>query len=119
LFCGNQSLPRSGEGTKLLAILEKAMREENFFDLELDSVRETVQYYKNNGFHLRNNTDKPGSYTIDLQKNLRAASNWSKIKDSLGPKDTKMLSIMYSKRKNSRAKGKKTKGIKGRKSRKL
>jgi len=119
LFCGNQSLPRSGEGTKLLAILEKAMREENFFDLALDSVRETVQYYKNNGFHLRNNTDKQRSYTIDLEKNLRAASNWSKIRSSLAPKDTKMLSIMYSKRKNSRAKGLKGKKTKSRKIRKL
>jgi hypothetical protein len=113
LFCGNQSLPRSGEGTKLLAILEKAMREENFFDLVLDSVRETVDYYKNNGFHLRNNTDKQRSYTIDLEKNLRAASNWSKIRSSLAPNDTKLLSIMYSKRKNSRAKG--LKGLKGKK----
>ena len=121
LLCGNQSLPRSGEGTKLLAILEKAMREENFFDLALDSVRETVQYYKNNGFHLRNNTDKQRSYTIDLEKNLRAASNWSKIRSSLAPNDTKMLSIMYSKRKSmakglksKKTKGKKTKGKKSR-----
>ena len=110
LFCGNQALPPTGEGTKLLKILERASLDTKLFNIELSSVRKSVQYYKNNSYHLTGKA--PGS----MQKHTRAISNWSKIKDSLGPSDRRYLDNLYSLSKASRAKGLKSKKTKGKKS---
>jgi len=53
-----------------------------------------------------------------MRKHTRAISNWSKIKDSLGPSDRRYLDNLYSLSKASRAKGKKSKSKKGKKGRK-
>jgi len=104
LFCGNQALPPTGEGTRILKILEKASLDTKLFNIELSSVRKSVQYYKNNSYHLTNNVN------FDMRKHTRAISNWSKIKDSLGPSDRRYLDNLYSLSNASRAKG-----LKGRK----
>jgi len=107
LFCGNQALPPTGEGTKLLKILEKASLDTKLFNIELSSVSKSVQYYKNNSYHL---TGKHYYSLVDMRKHTRAISNWSKIKDSLGPSDRRYLDNLYSLSNASRAKG-----LKGRK----
>jgi hypothetical protein len=115
LFCGNQALPPTGEGTKLLKILEKASLDTKLFNIELSSVSKSVQYYKNNSYHL---TGKHFYSLVDMRKHTRAISNWSKIKDSLGPSDRRYLDKLYLSSKASRAKGKKSKkGIKSKKTR--
>jgi hypothetical protein len=122
MFCGNKSLPSTGSGTKLLKILEKACLEEDVFKMELDSVRPSIQYYKNYGFHLLSNVTNreiSNRATVDMEKNLRADSHWSKIRSSLSQNDVQKLSVIYSRMKTSRANGIKCKKNKGKRSRKI
>jgi hypothetical protein len=109
LFCGNQALPPSGEGSRLLKILERASLDTKLFNIELSSVSKSVQYYRNNSYHL---TGKNIGPLVNMRKHTRAISNWAKIKDSLGPNDRRHLDNLYSLSKANRAKGKKTKGKK-------
>jgi len=81
LLCGNQALPPTGEGTKLLRILEDASLNTNQFNIELSSVPRSVQYYTNNNYKIKNIST--GRSLVDMQKNTRALSNWNKAKQIL------------------------------------
>ena len=81
LLCGNQALPPTGEGTKLLRILEDASFNTNQFNIELSSVPRSVQYYTNNSYKIKNTSN--GMNLVDMRKNTRALSNWNKAKKKL------------------------------------
>jgi hypothetical protein len=112
LFCGNQALPPSGEGTKLLETLEKASLDTKNFKIALSSVPRSVQYYTNKSYHFKRGSSHIIGWSVPMQKNTRAKSHWSKIKDSLGPSSRRYLDKLYSLSKGSKAKGSKNKSSK-------
>ena len=73
LICGNQALPPTGEGTKLLDILEEASFKTNLFNIELSSVLRSVNFYTNKSYKIQNTSKYRG--LVDMRKNTRAASN--------------------------------------------
>ncbi len=81
LLCGNQALPPTGEGTKLLRILEDASLNTHQFNIELSSVPRSVQYYTNNNYKIKNIST--GRSLVDMRKNTRALSNWNKAKKNI------------------------------------
>ena len=92
LFCANQALPTTGEGTKLLHILEKACFDTTNYKIELASVPRSIQYYKDHGYHFKKNTSSKFRVSVDMEKNTRALSNWSKAKTILSEKALSYLS---------------------------
>jgi hypothetical protein len=92
LFCANQALPRTGEGTKLLHILEKACFDTSNYKIELASVPRSIQYYKDHGYHFKKNTSSKFRVSVDMEKNTRALSNWSKAKTILSEEAISYLS---------------------------
>ena len=78
LLCGNQRLSPSGEATKLLHILEDACFKTENYIVMLESTSRSTQYYKDQGYH--ENEIYNNSYMI---KNLRAVSNWRKVRSHL------------------------------------
>jgi hypothetical protein len=78
LLCGNQRLPPSGEATKLLHILEDACFKTEFYDVMLQTTRRSEQYYKDQGYN--KNEIYEEEYMV---KNLRAVSNWRKVRSHL------------------------------------
>jgi len=78
LLCGNQRLPPSGEATNLLHILEDACFKTKNYIVMLESTSVSTQYYKDQGYH--ENEIYNNYYMI---KNLRAVSNWRKVRSRL------------------------------------
>jgi len=91
LFCGNQALPPTGEGTKLLNILEEASFKTKHFKIELSSVLRSAKYYTNHSYQLKKTPSKYKGL-VDMQKNTRAVSNWRKAKAILSEKAVSYLS---------------------------
>ena len=109
LFCGNQAIPPTGEGTKLLDILEDASLKTKRFKIELSSVLRSVKYYTDHSYQFKKTPSKYRGL-VDMRKNTRAVSNWHKIRDSLGPSSRRYLDKLYTSTKGkSKAKGR-TKG---------
>ena len=90
ILCGNKALPSTGEGTKLLKILENAGNETDQFNIDLSAVSGSVNYYKKNSYHPKPNHKSQLSLT-EMSKNTRALSNWSKVKSSLTPSAQRYL----------------------------
>jgi len=115
LFCGNQALPPSGEGTRMLEILERAGFDTKNFKIELASVPKSVQYYSNKKYYKKKNLDKSYGNLVSMRKDTQALSRWSKIRESFTPSSIRYLDKLYSSTKASRAKGLKGKKTKGKK----
>ena len=103
LFCGNQSLPSTGEGTKLLKALEKASLDTSNHKIELTSVSRSTKYYLLHGYsrkieHPKRKKSFQGSL-VSMKKNTRASANWSKIRNSLSATDQRYLDKRYSRMK--------------------
>ena len=119
LFCGNQALPPSGEGTRMLEILERAGFDTDNFKIELASVPKSVQYYSNKKYYKKKELDKSYGNLVSMRKDTKALSRWAKIRDSFTPSSIRYLDKLYSSTKASRAKGLKSKkGNKSNKSKK-
>ena len=100
LFCGNQSLPSTGEGTKLLKALEKASLHTSNHKIELTSVSESTKYYLLHGYSRKiehpNKKKSPQGSLVSMRKNTRTSANWSKIRNSLSATDQRYLDKRYS-----------------------
>ncbi len=89
-LCGNQALPGSGEGTRLLNYIQSRAKEVGIVKIVLHPVDTAVQYYQREKFRplkreeaqLVNSSDSD-SDELTMQKNVRASSNWNKLKNSV------------------------------------
>lgn len=94
-LCSNQSLPPSGEGTKLLKIVEDACYKTNYHNIMLETTDRSTQFYKDNNYHKRLDADY-------MQKNTRALNNWKKARTYLSEKARNQLDAKYKKLKSDR-----------------
>jgi hypothetical protein len=94
-LCSNQSLPPSGEGTKLLKIVEDACYQTNYHHIMLDTTERSMQFYKDNNYHKRLEDDY-------MQKNTRALNNWRKARMHLSVRARNQLDAKYQKLKSDR-----------------
>jgi len=117
ILCGNKALPSTGEGTKLLKILESAGEETDQFNIDLSAVTESVNYYKKNSYHPKPNHKSQLSLT-EMSKNTRALSNWSKVKSSLTPSAQRYLDSESMRSRNGKGIKSKNRKSKNRKSKK-
>jgi hypothetical protein len=104
-LCGNQVLPSSGEGSRLLKILEVASLGVGINKIALDPLPNAMPFYQLNNYrfledrdssvtnssdHTPDSPDSSDSFVagpmIQMQKNLAARKRWNAIKTS-----TKML----------------------------
>lgn len=99
-LCGNQALPGSGEGTRLFNYIQTRAKEVGLNKIALHPVDTAITYYNKLKFrrlkHLEakqinssgsSGTSKSGSKSgskkeITMQKNLRAVSNWNKLRNA-------------------------------------
>jgi len=109
-LCGNQVLPPSGEGSRLLKILEVASLGVGINKIALDPLPNAMPFYQLNNYRFledgdssvtNSSPDSPNSSDsvvagpiIQMQKNLAARKRWNAIKTSV------MLSGQYLKSKN-------------------
>lgn len=89
-LCGNQALPGSGEGTRLLNYLQSRAKEVGIVKVVLHPVDSAIRYYEREKFRplkreeakLVNSSDSD-SDELTMQKNARSSSNWNKLKNSV------------------------------------
>jgi len=96
-LCGNQVLPPSGEGTRLLKLIETKGHGVGLSKVFLDPVNSAIPYYESQRYRVMDKRDSSGSsksYSsssnssnssnsgnkIHMQKNTRAQKHWNKIR---------------------------------------
>lgn len=99
-LCGNQVLPVSGEGSRLLKILEKNSYNIGINKIALDPLPNAMPFYQQNKYRfmddrdssVTNSSDYSSKSTdssdesgplIQMQKNVAALKRWDKIKTSV------------------------------------
>lgn len=102
-LCGNQSLPPSGEGTRLLNKLKAWAKEIEIYKIALHPIDNAVNYYTKERFRKltkkeakkinssgssSSGSSGSSSDNLTMQLNTKAISNWNKLKNSV-----KMLGI--------------------------
>jgi hypothetical protein len=119
ILCGNKALPKTGEGSRLLKILEDIGFETGNHKIHLDSAPDAVNFYKDRSYHVLP-TNTPGLDLIPMSKDTKALSRWQTIKTNLkfSAKTQRHLDAKYAEMRSSRAKGKSRKNKKSRKSHK-
>ena len=96
-LCGNQVLPPSGEGSRLMKLLENAGYEFGLHKILLNPVDTAVDFYVDKKYrNLRSSesqetSDGDSSYHHVMQKNVRAQKRWAKIRTAV-----KLATIMRS-----------------------
>lgn len=109
LLCGNKALPSTGEGSRLLKILEEAGFETGNYNLNLESALDATDYYRDRNYHPTHGLP-PSRHYSDMTKNTRAVMRWKKVKNStFTPRAIEYLNKEYLKTKTPKAKGKKQK----------
>jgi hypothetical protein len=95
-LCGNQVLPPSGEGTRLLKMVEKAAAKISLNKVFLDPVASAINFYGDNKYRVLGPKDSPGTpksssssgsgssseEPIQMQKNMKAQKYWNKVRSS-------------------------------------
>jgi hypothetical protein len=96
-LCGNKVLPSSGEGSRLLKILEKNSYDVGIDKIALDPLDDAIPFYQQNKYRFFEKGDSPVSLKsydssdssdssdvsgpmIQMQKNIAAQKRWNKIK---------------------------------------
>lgn len=113
-LCGNQALPGSGEGTRLMNYIQNKGKEIGIIKFVLHPVDTAIGYYKKDKFRTldpieamevnssKSDSDSDSDSSVDdkitMQKNVRAISQWNKVKNS-----TKLMGI-YKNNKNKQTK---------------
>jgi len=86
-LCANQILPKTGEGARLLKMIERAAEESGFKTMVLYAIGTAVQFYKDNGYREVHDADSqetnyPSSTDeVPMQKNFKAIRGWHKLKN--------------------------------------
>jgi len=98
-LCGNQVLPQSGEGTRLLTLIENVGHKAGLSKVFLDPVISAVTYYNGRRYSVMDKRDSSGtgsssstsstssssssrSPEIHMQKNVGAQKNWNKVRSA-------------------------------------
>ena len=108
LLCGNKALPRTGEGSRLLKILEDVGFETGNHKIHLDSAPDAVNYYTDRSYHVLPSY-RPDIDLVPMSKDTKALSRWKKIKSTFSAKTQSYFDSKYSEMRSSRAKGKRKK----------
>jgi hypothetical protein len=90
-LCGNQVLPPSGEGSRLMKLLENAGYEFGLHKILLNPVDTAVNFYVDKKYrYLHSNesqetpdSDSDASSHVVMQKNVRAQKRWAKIRTAI------------------------------------
>lgn len=93
-LCGNQVLPQSGEGTRLLKLIEKAGRETKLIKIALNPIDTAIPFYRKNKYRAvsenspisENSSDyetDSDSPELTMQKNVRAQDRWTKLRTAV------------------------------------
>jgi hypothetical protein len=91
-LCGNQVLPPSGEGTRLMKLIERIGDKLGYNKIILNPLDSAIPFYSDNKYrHLteRDSNESSSSYEtassedgpkLVMQKNIKALKGWAKIK---------------------------------------
>lgn len=92
-LCGNQVLPQSGEGTRLLKLIERAGKETKLIKIALNPIDTAVPFYQKNRYRavsenspISENSDyetDSDSPELTMQKNVRAQDRWTKLRTAV------------------------------------
>lgn len=86
-LCGNQVLPPSGEGTRLMKMLERVGNEFGVHKILLNPIDTAVPFYEQNKYRpLRKSESQETDYDSDevqMQKNVRAQKYWAKLRNAV------------------------------------
>jgi hypothetical protein len=119
-LCGNKVLPSSGEGTRLLKLIENTARKGDFNKVFLDPVIGIEDYYAENRYRILTEKDSKGTpkstssssdssdsssssssssrEPLQMQKNMRAQKHWNKVRTAYN------LGVLLSRSRKSMAK---------------
>jgi len=90
-LCGNQALPASGEGTRLLKLLGRVGKKFEYYKIVLNPVDTAIKYYTDNKFRFLKENDsretsdsnESDSNKLVMQKNTRALKHWKKLQTAV------------------------------------
>lgn len=101
-LCGNKALPPSGEGTRLMKMLERVGNEFGLYKILLNPLDTAVPFYAQHKYRpLGEDESQETDYDSDeiqMQKNIRAQKHWGKLRTAV-----KLRALMSRSKKASQA----------------
>jgi len=91
-LCGNRTLPPSGEGTRLLKLVESISNVLGYSKIYLNPLETAIPYYKSQRYRKMEQADSSDSLSVNsnsnsepspMQKNMHALSHWNKLRTAV------------------------------------